>query len=159
MAEKTHIEEKSGAALPTNPAVHHEKRDVSVRLVAKFGLYLGTGTALSFVLMWALFGYLEKRAVRAEQPISPLATERRTLPPEPRLQLAPTTEGQKAPVLSDAPIEEMKRMRQEEQRKLDSYGWVDKNAGIVSLPIEEAKRLALEKGFPVRSEKESSSEQ
>ena len=29
---------------------------------------------------------------------------------------------------------------------LDSYGWVDKNAGTVHIPIDDAMRLTLERG-------------
>ena len=33
---------------------------------------------------------------------------------------------------------------------LRSYGWVDKNAGIVRIPIDEAIRLTLQRGLPTR---------
>ena len=33
---------------------------------------------------------------------------------------------------------------------LDSYGWVDKNAGVVRIPIDEAMKLTLERGLPAR---------
>ena len=35
---------------------------------------------------------------------------------------------------------------------LDSYGWVDKNAGIVRIPIDEAMKLTLQRGLPTRQE-------
>jgi hypothetical protein len=35
---------------------------------------------------------------------------------------------------------------------LDNYGWVDKNAGIVRIPIDEAIRLTLQRGLPTRQE-------
>ena len=37
----------------------------------------------------------------------------------------------------------------EESALLDSYGWVDKDAGTVHIPIEDAMRLTLERGLPV----------
>ena len=33
-----------------------------------------------------------------------------------------------------------------EDAALHSYGWVDKNAGTVHIPIEDAMRLMLERG-------------
>ena len=30
---------------------------------------------------------------------------------------------------------------------LDSYGWVDKDAGVVRIPIEEAMKLTVERGL------------
>ena len=32
-----------------------------------------------------------------------------------------------------------------------SFGWIDKNAGVVRLPIDVAMKIALERGFPVRT--------
>jgi len=37
-----------------------------------------------------------------------------------------------------------------ENAELTSYGWVDENAQIVRIPIERAKALMLERGFPTR---------
>ena len=38
----------------------------------------------------------------------------------------------------------------EEERVLEGYGWVNKEAGIVRIPIEEAMRLTVERGLPSR---------
>ena len=35
---------------------------------------------------------------------------------------------------------------------LGSYGWVDKNAGVVRIPIDAAMKLTLERGLPARTE-------
>ena len=35
---------------------------------------------------------------------------------------------------------------------LESYGWVDKNAGVVRIPIDEAMKLTLERGLPARQQ-------
>jgi len=40
--------------------------------------------------------------------------------------------------------------RAREEAELTSYGWVDENAQIVRIPIERAKELMLERGFPTR---------
>ena len=36
-----------------------------------------------------------------------------------------------------------------EDAELHSYGWVDKNAGTVHIPIEDAMRLMLERGAAI----------
>jgi len=41
-------------------------------------------------------------------------------------------------------------MRDEEDRVLNSYGWVDANGGVVHIPIEQAMKLTLEQGLPAR---------
>jgi hypothetical protein len=42
----------------------------------------------------------------------------------------------------------LKAYRKQEEKGLNSYGWVDRNAGIVSIPIEEAIRKVVADGVP-----------
>jgi hypothetical protein len=64
--------------------------------------------------------------------------EARQLPPEPRLQISPQ--------------QDMRQMRAAEMAALHSYGWVDRQAGIVRIPIERAIELLAERGLPARRE-------
>jgi hypothetical protein len=61
----------------------------------------------------------------------PLAVTGR-LPAEPRLQQFPRNE--------------LYEFRTKEDAELHGYGWVDKDAGIVHIPIEDAMRLMLQRG-------------
>ncbi len=74
-------------------------------------------------------------AARAEYPLA--ASQDARLPPEPRLQTNPR--------------QDLKDMRAQEDALLHSYGWVDKNAGVVRIPIDEAIKLTLERGLPART--------
>ena len=120
-----------------------------------FLIALGFGTVVICLLMAGLFDSFEKNVKDKEGKASPLASERQKLPPEPRLQLAPSTteqlEARQPPNLKlDHPLQEMKRLRDEENKKLSSYGWVDEKAGVVRIPIEEAKKRLLQNGIPTR---------
>ena len=70
--------------------------------------------------------------------VAPTRKPRQRLPPEPRLQTNPRQD------LSD--------LRAREDQLLNSYGWVDKNTGVVRIPIERAMQLIVERGLPTRSE-------
>ena len=70
-------------------------------------------------------------------------TKGESLPPEPRLQLAPGH--------SEHPLAEGIRYRDSVVKDLESYGYVNKEAGLVRIPIELAKDLLLKKGLPVRA--------
>ena len=127
-----------------NPGVAHEESDVNVRGIAKFVIALAIGSIVTFVLMRVMFNYLESRelAAQAEQPASPLAKQKspeERLPPEPRLQLAPGHEIH--------PLKDMEKAHDEWKAQLNGYGWVDQNVGTVRIPIEQAKRVLLEKGL------------
>jgi hypothetical protein len=66
----------------------------------------------------------------------PLAAGEATrLPPEPRLQTNPRAD--------------LAELREREDRALNTYSWVDRNAGIVRIPIDRAMSLTLERGLPV----------
>jgi hypothetical protein len=46
----------------------------------------------------------------------------------------------------------MTAFRATDEATLESYGWVDKAAGRVHIPIDEAIRLTLERGLPARAQ-------
>ena len=43
----------------------------------------------------------------------------------------------------------LQQQRDKEQKVLHGYGWVNQGAGIARMPIDEAKKLILERGLPV----------
>jgi hypothetical protein len=116
----------------------YERRDMSLRTVAVFFGGLILSVAVVLLLMAWLFDYFASRAARQDVPPSPLA-EARQIPPEPRLQVNPG--------------EELQAMRAEENAVLGSYGWVDRKAGIVRIPIDRAMTLLVRRALPVRSQK------
>jgi hypothetical protein len=60
----------------------------------------------------------------------------RELPPAPRLQV-------------NAPLD-LQHYRAGQDQILHSYGWVDSQAGIVRIPIDQAMQILLHKGYPIR---------
>lgn len=55
------------------------------------------------------------------------------------------------PVLQVSPRLDLEEFRRREEAELNSYGWVNRTAGIVRVPIDQAMNLVLEEGLPVRS--------
>lgn len=140
---------------PSGVGLGHEGSTLKIGPVVWFLIGLSVATVIVFFLMAGLFDAFANRAGKSEDRPSPLAGERQKLPPEPRLQLAPTTAEQleeKLPpnIKEDHPLQEMKRVRAEEDAKLNSYGWVDQKTGVVHVPIDDAKKLLLEKGLATR---------
>ena len=124
--------------------VAHEASDVSIAAVVKFGIGLLVSTAAICLLLWGLFHYFAVREEKSElPPATRVVGPGNRLPPEPRLQGAPGHEVE--------PIQELKDLRAAEDALLNSYGWVDRNAGITRIPIERAMDKLLQQGLPVRS--------
>lgn len=119
------------------PHSGHETSDVSIRGVAIFALGLALLVIFSLMAVYGLLTLLSERRVGADIAPSPLAT--RKIPPEPRLQVNPAVD--------------LKEMRAAENEILSSYGWVDRESGIVRIPIDRAKKLLVEKGLPERPER------
>jgi hypothetical protein len=145
MEEKHHSQSSAGA----------ESSTLNVGPIVWFLISLTVSAAIIFVLMTGLLDVFESRVRKQEGKPSPLATERERIAPEPRLQLAPSrieqVEGKEGPDLQDDhPLVEMSRIRREESEKLNSYGWVDEKNGVVRIPIDEAKKLLLKRGLPIR---------
>ena len=117
------------------PKRGHEKRDISIRGILMFGGILVITTGVVLLLMAWMFHYFAGLEMKADVPPSPLAETRRP-PPEPRLQVLPA--------------DDLKAMRAAEDAQLNDYGWVNRQTGIVRIPINRAIELLAERGLPVR---------
>ena len=125
---------------PDNPEVAHEGSDVNVRAILGFAAGLIVAAALIHFIVWLLFLYLSGTETTRDTPDFPLAAGQATrVPPEPRLQATPR--------------EDLRALRAREEEILRSYGWVDKTAGVVRIPIDEAMKLTLQRGLPARAGK------
>jgi hypothetical protein len=122
-----------------HPEIHHEESDVNIRGVLIFGGALIVAAIVIHLVVGLLFKYFDIREARQATPEYPLAAaQENRLPPEPRLQTNPRQD------LAD--------LRAREDEALAGYSWVDRNAGIVRIPIEEAIKKTLERGLPARTE-------
>ena len=127
----------AGAEATTNPDVHHEHSDVNIRGILAFGVALIVVGVFIHFAVWVLFKYFDSREAQQTPAQYPLAaTQASRVPPEPRLQTNPRQD------LAD--------LRAREDETLGTYGWVDKNASVVRIPIEEAIKKTLERGLPAR---------
>ena len=129
-----------GGSHEGEPAVH-ETSDVNLRAIFGFLIALTVAAVVINVLVWLLFTYFGVREARQGTPDYPLASRQENrLPPEPRLQTQPR--------------EDLRQLREHEDEQLTSYGWVDKNAGIVRIPIDQAMKMTAQRGLPARAVRE-----
>lgn len=110
----------------------YETRDVNVGALVGMGFALAVAIALSLGSVRYLLDVFHKVATPQTRPL-PLERTDQT-PPSPRLQ--------------DKPTRDFAEYRDAQEQLLNSYGWVDKEAGTVHLPIARAMDLALERGLP-----------
>jgi hypothetical protein len=122
-----------------NPEVVHEESDVNVGSILRYGLALAVVAAIVHVFLFWLVGVYERQYQRTQTQVYPMAAgQQDRLPPEPRLQ--------------DDPQEDLRTLRSRQDTQLHEYGWVNKEAGIARIPIEEAMRIVVQRGLPARQE-------
>jgi hypothetical protein len=115
--------------------VHHEESDINVRAVVRSGLALVGVAVVVHLSIWLLFSIFERRDAQRNLP-APLAAEEPRVPPAPRLQVTPRLD--------------LQELRAQEDAVLNSYAWVDRDAGVVRIPVSEAMKLVLQRGLPSR---------
>lgn len=108
-----------------------ETRDVPPARVLAVGVGVAVAVGLIALLLLGLSQML--RVVVEEPRPGPLAPVERQVP-APRLQADPALE--------------LEEMQARDRLVLESYGWIDREAGIARIPIDRAMTLLVERGWP-----------
>jgi hypothetical protein len=124
---------------PNPSGATYEHTDIDPSIGYRFGLWLAVAMVVSAALVYGAFWYFHTSEVARDAEVRqfPLAAGAVKDPPPPRLQTQP--------------FKDIYQLREGEARRLETYGWVDKEAGIVRMPIERAMELVVERGLPARA--------
>jgi hypothetical protein len=124
-----------------------EREDLGARPILIFLLALTIACVLVALVLKGMYRYLdayENRHQPAQNLLAPqTTTDTRTVEPgdlarfpQPRLETSETME--------------INNFRMQEEQTLNSYGWVDQQAGVVRIPIDRAMELVAQRGLPTR---------
>ena len=117
----------------TPPGSTYEHTDANVWIIVKLLFWLAVSAVVIHVGLGLLYALMIERAKEVGEPAYPLAAgQEQHLPPAPRLQQFPRNE--------------LLQFRTDEEGLLRRYGWMNREAGVVHIPIDEAIRLTLERG-------------
>jgi hypothetical protein len=116
----------------------HETRDASVLGIILTGVGLAIGAAIALSIVYGIFRFLSTQELTTAPPNPMAETNRQQFPPAPRIE--------------EHPAVEIQELHAKEDSLLSTYGWTDKTAGVVRIPIDRAIELELQRGFPVRKE-------
>jgi hypothetical protein len=107
------------------PSPGYEPTDVTFRLLLSGAcLVLGVILICAFGVMWLYPSAQQDRRLTGPLPAYP------------------------APRLQSNPAADLLAFEKQERSQLNSYGWVDKQKGIVRIPIDEAMRRIAAQGIP-----------
>lgn len=117
-----------------HPAIDFENTDINGRGVVLAGAGLLIVLWIIVVLVYFVFAFLAYYRAVVSPPALPLAGELRSAPPAPRIQATPRVD--------------LQHLRAYEDSELHKYAWVDRQKGIVTIPIERAMQIIAERGIP-----------
>jgi hypothetical protein len=121
--------------LHTTAAHVHEGSDVSIKGLGIFLAALAITMIVTGVLMVGLFDIFLEEAEEADVSPSPLAESGEPpAPPGPLLQVAERLD--------------LRLHREAQEKLIQEPAWIDRDRGVVRIPIERAIELTAERGFP-----------
>jgi hypothetical protein len=119
--------------LETPPGSTYEHTDAHIWIIVKFLVWLAVSAVLIHFGLAGMYELLIRQAAETEHRYPLAVTAEEPLPPAPRLQQFPRNE--------------LYQFRLEEEALLQRYGWMNRAAGVVHIPIEDAMRLTVERGL------------
>ena len=124
---------------PTPAGAQHEHTDIDPSIGYTFAVWLAVAMMVSAGILYGAFWYFRTSEVARDT----------------RVQQFPLAAGQvkdrPAPLLQTQPFKDVYLLKQGQNERLDSYGWVGRADGIVHIPIDRAIELTLERGLPARA--------
>ena len=116
------------------PQIDFEPSDVSGGCL----LAVGIAIVISAIMIHAGVAILQTK----------FASDRsHSTPPPASLAVPAKTPEVEAPLQTD-PKGDYASYRERQTAILDGYGWVDRNAAVVRIPIDQAMRIVVERGLP-----------
>jgi hypothetical protein len=127
-----------------NPDVSYEKADVQATTIYWYLGALAISVILSYVVCVYVLRLTTKIAVEYDTPPPVIRQEMGSayedMPPEPRLQGVPGH--------SNDPQTDLRLKIEADTEANQKYGWIDQNAGIAQIPVQDAMQIIAEKGLP-----------
>ena len=139
---------------PHEPINHDgfEQEDLSSRSALYFLAGLVLVCLVVYFIVFGMYRFLDSYATAHQPPMSPMVkpeADTRAVTPE-------NAETFPQPRLEENERTQLRSFIEDQDRKLATYDWVDKDRGTVRIPIDRAMELIEQRGLPVHAESASS---
>jgi hypothetical protein len=126
-----------------------EHEDLSTRGIVAFMIGLAvTGVAVYFIIV-SMYSFLDNYERSQMLTASPLTTTKGAISRVvTQSDMEKTFKDNGAPMLEVIEGVELRKDLIKQEEQLNSYGWVDKKAGVAHIPIERAMELIAQRGLP-----------
>ena len=142
---------------PKQPNINHdgfEQEDLSSRSALYFLAGLVLVGLVVYLIVFGMYRFLDSYETAHQPPLSPMVTpqaDTRTVTPE-------NAETFPQPRLEENERTQLRSFIEDQDRKLATYDWLDKEKGAVRIPIDRAMELIVQRGLPVHAEGASSAQ-
>ena len=129
-----------------------EQEDLSSRTALYFLAGLVLVGLVVYLIVFGMYRFLDTYATAHQPPMSPMVTpeaDTRAVTPQ-------NAETFPQPRLEENERTQLRSFIEDQDRKLATYDWVDKDRGTVRIPIDRAMELIEQRGLPVHAEEASS---
>ena len=135
---------------PNQPINHDgfEQEDLSSRSALYFLAGLVLVCLVVYLIVFGMYRFLDSYATAHQPPMSPMVTpeaDTRAVTPQ-------NAETFPQPRLEENERTQFRSFIEDQDRKLATYDWVDKDRGTVRIPIDRAMELIAQRGLPVHEE-------
>src|SRR5215470_4173736 len=141
MNTEPHKHGPAAGGAPHHSDVSFEERDIKVGTIYWYLFALGMATVAALVICIFILHFTSNLAASSD--IAPPPSREglgKDYPPEPRLQGVPGH--------VDDPQKDLRQKLKADNDANEKLQWIDKNAGIAQIPVEDAMRIIEEKGLP-----------
>jgi hypothetical protein len=126
------MSERAPGGPPRNPEIAFEREDIRATPVLRFLVGIAVTTTVVCFLLLAFYRGMRSYVAGLQPP-----------PPHMKFEADRQPEGPK--LLTQEP-EDLAKFMDAQRTLLSSYAWVDKEHGVVRIPVEEAMKLVAERG-------------
>src|SRR5260370_12007299 len=131
-----------------------EQEDLSSRAAVYFLAGLVLVGLLVYLIVFGMYRFLDSYATAHQPPMSPMVkreADTRAVTPE-------NAETFPQPRLEENERTQLRSFIEDQDRKLATYDWLDKDRGTVRIPLDRAMQVIEHRGLPVHAEAASSAQ-
>ena len=141
MSTDAHGKGQASGKAPRHGDVSYESRDVKTSTILVYLVYLALAVAGAFLVCVYILRFTTNMSVNSETPRPPSHQGvQATMPPEPRLQGVPGHD-------TDAQLD-LRTKRDADMEENKKLTWINQQAGIAQIPVEDAMKIIAAKGLP-----------
>ncbi|MGA2980974.1 MAG: hypothetical protein ABSD76_15405 [Terriglobales bacterium] len=127
-----------------------EREDLGTRGVFAFMIGLAVIGVVIYFIIVGMYSFLDNYERSQMATASPLVTSKGAMSRVvTQADMDKTFKDNGAPMLEVIEGVDLRKDLIKQEDQLNSYGWVDKDAGVAHIPIEHAMELIVQRGLPV----------